>query len=137
MEKIDGGGAFANFVQDTDYPKNAPLESYVKYQIDNNYILNITSQQYTTVGKEKSVRIYANEMPYFRNVSVVLYLVMHDKDPYLIEYWANSKNFEKYLPELEQIVKSLRFVGSHSSEIENLSENENETIQQLIFQVQT
>jgi hypothetical protein len=126
-EKIEDAGAFANFVQDTDYPKNAPLESYVKYQIDTFGILDITSQQYTTVGKEKSVRIYANETLSYPNTKIALYLVMHDKEPYLIEYIANTKNYDKYLPEFEQMVKSFRFVDSPLSEIENFSENENET----------
>jgi hypothetical protein len=115
-EKIQDGGALAHFTQDTDYPKNAPLESYVKYQIDNYGILNITSQQYTTVGKEKSVRIYANEAAYYGNSKIALYLLMHDNEPYYIGYLAGAKNYEKYLPEFEQMVKSFTFVGSALSE---------------------
>ena len=68
IEKFrQGGSPFAQFIQDTDYPKNALLESYVKYQINNYGIQNITSQQYTTVGKEKAVRIDANESAFFGN----------------------------------------------------------------------
>ena len=44
---------------------------------------------------------------------------MHDEQPYAISYYANAKNYEKYLPEFEQMVKSFRFVGSPSSNIEN------------------
>ena len=44
---------------------------------------------------------------------------MHDEQPYAISYYANAKNYEKYLPEFEQMVKSFRFVGSPSSDIEN------------------
>jgi hypothetical protein len=59
---IEVDSLYAIFAQDTNYPiKNAPLESYVKYKIDKLGIQNITSQQYTTVGKEKAVRIDANE----------------------------------------------------------------------------
>jgi hypothetical protein len=127
-EKIQDGGAYAQFLPDIDYPKNAPLESYVKYQINNYGISNITSQQYATVGNEKSVRIYANESAFYgNNTKIALYLVMHDKEPYRIIYVANAKNYEKYLPEFEEIVKSFRFVGSLSSETQNLSENENVT----------
>jgi hypothetical protein len=118
-EKIQDGGAYGIFLQDTDYPKNALLESYAKYQIDNYGISNITSQQNTTVGNEKSVRIYANETAFYGNNKIALYLVMHDKVPYLIAYVANAKNYEKYLPEFEQMIKSFRFVGSPSSEMEN------------------
>jgi hypothetical protein len=127
-EKIQEGGLSARFHQDTDYLiKNAPLESYVKYVIDNYGIQNITSQHYTTVGNEKAVRISANDSATYGNSSIVLYLVMHDKQPYEINYIANSKNDEKYLPEFEQMVKSFRFVDNPLSEIDNLSENENKT----------
>jgi hypothetical protein len=52
IEKTVEGIVIATFFQDTDYRiKNAPLESYVRYQINNYNIQNITSQQYTTVGK--------------------------------------------------------------------------------------
>jgi len=82
----------ARFVQDTDYGiKNAPLESYVKYQLNNYGIQNITSQQYTTVGKEKAVRITANEPMGYGDSKIVLYLAMHDKEPYEINYIANPK----------------------------------------------
>jgi len=128
-KKIEDGGVIAVFAQDTDYRiKNAPLESYVKYQIDNFGILNITSQEYTTVGNEKAIRLDANELANFgNNTKGALYVVMHDEQPYAISFIGNEKNYEKYLPEFEQMVKSLRFVGSPSSEIENLSENGNET----------
>jgi hypothetical protein len=125
-EKIQDRGAYATFFQDSDYRiKNAPLESYVKYAIDNLGIQNITSQQYTTVGKEKSVKINTNDMPY-GNSKLVVYLVMHDKQPYSIMYKADAKNYEKYLPEFEKIVKSFTFADS-SSGTNNLSENENIT----------
>lgn len=116
-EKIQEGRLSARFAQDTDYRiKNAPLESYVKYQIINYGIQNITSQQYTTVGKEKAVRITANEPIGYGDSKIVLYLVMHDKQPYDINYIASPKNYDKYLPEFEQMVKSFRFVGSPSDE---------------------
>jgi hypothetical protein len=117
-EKMKDGGAYASFYQDVDYRiKNAPLESYVKYVIDNRGIVNITSQQYTTVGNEKAVRIYTNETTSYGNTSFVRYLVMDDDEkPYHIMYFADAKNYEKYLPEFEQMVKSLRFVDGALSE---------------------
>jgi hypothetical protein len=119
-------GPYAQFIQDTDYPKNAPLESYVKNRIDNFGISNITSQQYTTVGKVKAIKLNANQPTFFGDSKHALYLVMHDKVPYLLTFVADAKSYEKYLPEFEQMVKSFRFVGS-SGEIENSSENENIT----------
>jgi hypothetical protein len=59
LGKAVHNGVFAYFIQDAYYPiKNAPLETCVKYLIDRFGIVNITSQQYTTVGNEKSVRIF-------------------------------------------------------------------------------
>ena len=117
MEKIQDGAATAVFYKDTNYPiKNAPLESYVKHEIDKLNNRNLTSQEYTTVGKEKAVRVETNESDYYGENPVEIYLVMHDKQPYYIAYVANPKSYEKYLPEFEQIVKSFTFVGNASSE---------------------
>jgi hypothetical protein len=101
----------ATFLQDTGYRiKNAPLESYAKYEIDKFGILNVSSQQYTTVGKEKAIRIDADESAYYGDTKIVLYLVMHDKEPYEISYFADAIYYEKYLPDFEQMVKSFKFV---------------------------
>ena len=35
---------------------------------------------------------------------------MHDKEPYYLAYMGNVKDFEKYLPEFEQIIKTFKFV---------------------------
>lgn len=127
MEKIQDAGAILYFVQETDYPlKNAPIESYVKYSIDQLGIPNITSQQYTTVGKEKAVRIDANQSSTYGSNNIAAYYIMHDEEPYYILYVANPKNYDKYLPEFEQMVKSFKFADSPLNEIENL-ENENQT----------
>jgi hypothetical protein len=118
-EKTAEGGVIATFGQDTDYRiKNAPLESYVKYLIDKFGITNITSQQYTTVGNEKSVKISANESTQFGNGNIVLYLVMHGKEPYQIIYLGNPTNKEndKYQTQFEKIVKSFRFADGASIE---------------------
>ena len=100
----------------------------MKNRIDKFSIQNITSQQYTTVGNEKAVRIEGNESEQFGYSNLVLYLVMHDKEPYIIHYRGTPEIYEKFLPDFEQMVKSLRFSGDPISEPENLSENENKTI---------
>jgi hypothetical protein len=110
----------ASFTQDTyEYRiKNAPLESYVKYLIVKFHISNITSQQYTTIDKEKAVRIYGNNTGQYGDNKILFYIVMHDKEPYSIRYLGNPANFEKYLPEFEKIVKSFKFADS-KIELEN------------------
>jgi len=126
MEKIDDGAATAVFYKDTNYPiKNAPLESYVKHEIDKLNNRNLTSQKYITVGKEKAVRIKTNDSDYYGENPVEIYLVMHDKQPYYIAYVANPKSYEKYLPEFEQILKTFTFVGNASSESDGNLTNTN------------
>ena len=106
------GGAYSTFRQDTDYSiKNSTLEAYVKHRI-NSLIrgVNLTSQQDSTVGNEGAVRIEGNGIFKLMNLKYVAYLVLHDKDPYYLEYIANTKDFQKYLPQFEQMLKSLKFV---------------------------
>ena len=40
-----------------------------------------------------------------KNVIYLANLVLHDKDPYYLEYIANTKDFQKYLPQFEQMLK--------------------------------
>lgn len=106
------GGAYSTFRQDTDYSnKNSTLEAYVKHRI-NSIIrgVNLTSQQDSTVGNENAVRIEGNGIFKLMNLKYVAYLVLHDKDPYYLEYIANTKDFQKYLPQFVQMVKTLKFV---------------------------
>lgn len=122
-EKLREGGAYATFYQDIDYGlKNAPLESYVKYVIDLLTIQNISSQQYTTVGNEKAVVLHATDDPYYSTEKIVLYLTIHDNQPYSIVFKGDPKNYDKYLSEFEEMFRSFRFVDTPS---EVVSENEN------------
>ena len=110
--KMFNGGAYSTFRQDTDYSnKNSTLEAYVKDRI-NSLVrgVNLTSQQDTIVGNEKAVRIEGNGIKILKNLEYVAYLVLHDKDPYYLEFIANVKDFQKYLPQFEQMVKTLKFV---------------------------
>ena len=67
-----------------------------------------------------------NDENAFGNNPATTYFIMHDKQPYQILFSGNAKNYEKYLPEFEQIVKSFGFTDSQFSETEKL-ENENIT----------
>ena len=62
-----------------------------------------------TIGKQKAVKISANGTNEYGNLRKVEYLLLHDKDAYMLQYIANSKDYDKYLPEFEQMVKSFRF----------------------------
>ncbi len=107
------GSALANFMQDTTYNlKNAPLEAYVKHRVDQLIdTFNVTSTYNGTIGKEDAIKLTKNGTGDQSNQRVVEYLVLHDKEPYVLTYSADAKNFDKYLPEFEKMVKSFRFVG--------------------------
>ena len=111
-EKMFNGGAYSTLRQDIDYSNdNATLEAYVEHRI-NSIIsgVNLTSQQDTVVGNEKAVRIEGIGINKLMTLNYVAYLVLHDNDPYYLEYIANAKDFQKYLPEFEQIIKTFKFV---------------------------
>jgi len=111
FEKLSDGGAIGEISQDTNYNlKNAPLDAYVKYRIDqqgSNW--NVSSMDNGTIGKQKAVKISANGTNESDNLRKVEYLVLHDKDAYSLLYAANVKDYDKYLPDFEQMVKSFRF----------------------------
>ena len=110
--KMFNGGAYSTLRLDLDYPRqNSTLEDYAKYRI-NSIIpgINLTSQQNTTVGNEKAVRIDGIGLNKLKNLNYVAYLVLHDKVPYYLEYIANTKDFQKYLPQFEQMIKTFKFV---------------------------
>jgi hypothetical protein len=114
IEKIQqDGGVLSGFLQDTTYTiKNSPLDAYLKYRIGQeggNW--NVTSMDNGTIAKEKAVKISLNGTNESGNLRKVYYLLLHDKGPYALSYMANSKDFDKYLPEFEQMVRSFKFVN--------------------------
>gem|GEM_PF-1792799 len=42
-------------------------------------------------------------------LNFVTYYVVHDGEPYRLDYLANVKDFQKYLPQFEQMVRSFKF----------------------------
>ena len=69
--------------------------------------VNSKSRQDTIVSNEKASSIEGNGINKTMNKNVI-YLVnlgLHDKDPYYLEYIANTKDFQKYLPQFEQMLK--------------------------------
>ncbi len=109
--KMFDGGAYSTLRHDIDYPtENASLKAYVEHRI-NSIIsgVNLTSQHETIVGDEKAVRIEGIGINKLINLKYVAYLVLHDNDPYYLEYIANVNDFQKYLPQFEQMVKTFKF----------------------------
>jgi hypothetical protein len=110
-ETMRDEGAFASFEQERNFPiKNAGLDAYVKYMIDRQDGMNVTSKENVTLDNEAAVEIQGDGLKSFSGIKFVQYMLMHNEQPYFLAYMANVKDFEKYLPEFEQIVKSLKFV---------------------------
>jgi hypothetical protein len=110
-EKMKEEGAFASFEQEMKFPiKNAGFDVYVKYKIDRQDGMNVTSEQNLTLDNEAAVKIQGDGIRSFSGIKFVEYMLMHNEQPYFIAYMANVKDFEKYLPEFEQIVKTFKFV---------------------------
>jgi hypothetical protein len=82
----------------------------VKYKIDRQDGMQVTSKQNGTIDNETAVKIYGDGIKSFSGIKIVEYMIWHDKKPYFIRYLANVKDFEKYLPEFEQILKTFKFV---------------------------
>jgi len=109
-EAIHNGGGFSQMTLDTDYPyRNVPLEVYTQYNINKSPV-KIFSKENTTIDGEPAVKIHRTPRTNFSNVDVVEYYVVHDSKPYTLQYAANVKDFQKYLPQFEQMVKTFKFV---------------------------
>jgi len=107
---MGNGTAAIVFAEDSDYTvKNAPLDLYVKFRMNKDDILNITSQQDTTVGKEKAVRIEGSKNDNSGNIRLMEYLLLHNNEPYIIRYIASMDDFGRNIPDFELMVKSFKF----------------------------
>lgn len=102
------GGAFSQFTQDTNYyTKNELLPTYIEYFATKYPYLSITSAHDSIVGKEKAVKIEGSDNSSV--IRLVIYLIVHDKNAYNLDYVANVNDFGKYLPDFEEMIKSFKF----------------------------
>jgi hypothetical protein len=107
---MGNGSAAIVFAKASDYSvKNAPLDLYVKYRMNEDDSLNLISHEDTIVGKEKAVRIDGSKNDTSGNIKLLEYLLLHNNEPYVIRYIAGVNEFERYLPEFELMVKSFTF----------------------------
>ncbi len=113
--EMGNGTAAILFAEDSDYTvKNAPPELYVKFRMNKDDSLNVTSQRDTLVGKEKAVRIDGTKNDTAGPLKVSEYLLTHNNEPYIIRYIASTNDFKKYLPDFELMVRSFMF-GTNST----------------------
>ena len=110
-EMMENEGAFSSFQQKADYPiKNAPLDLFVKYEIFKHNELKVVTRENATIDNEPAVKIFSDGIKSSNGINFVEYFVMHNKEPYYISFAANVKDFQKYLPQFEQMVKTFKFV---------------------------
>jgi hypothetical protein len=108
--EMDNGTAAIVFAEDSDYTvKNAPPDLYVKFRMNKDDSVNVTSRQDTMVGKEKAVRIEGSKNDTSGNIRLLEYLIFDNNEPYIIRYIASANDFERYLPDFELMVKSFMF----------------------------
>jgi hypothetical protein len=103
-------GAYSSFDKDLDFGiKNAGLDLFVKYHIDKQDAIQVKSQENVTIDNEPAVKLNADGIKSFNGTKFVEYMVIHNQEPYYIAYVANVKDYEKYLPEFERMVKTFKF----------------------------
>ena len=108
--QMSNGSAVIVFAKASDYSiKNAPLDLFVKYRMNEDDSLNVTSKQDTMIGKEKAVRIEGNKNANASDIRLLEYLLLHNDEPYVIRYIASMDDFERNLPQFELMVKSFTF----------------------------
>lgn len=94
-------------MHDSDYQiKNAPLDLYAKYKIDQQQGIRVISKENVTIDSEPAIRIFSSV---FNTIITIQYVVMHDNEPYTFVLAANIKDFKKYLPQFELMVNMLKF----------------------------
>ena len=109
-EKMKNGGAFASFKQDSSYAiKNAPFDVYVRDKIEQQDGMKVTAKENGTIDGQAAVRILGDGINSFSGIKFVQYFVLHNNKPYLLAYMANVKDYENYLPQFEQMIKTFKF----------------------------
>ena len=96
--------------------KNTNLDHYVKYKMNDPNLKNITGSN--LLSKEEDVNLINGtkviKLTYDDPNSVyklALYLFQHNKDNYVMYYKADKNNlFDKYLPEFEQMIKTIKWI---------------------------
>ncbi|HJU78197.1 MAG TPA: hypothetical protein VJ599_01360 [Nitrososphaeraceae archaeon] len=97
---------------------NASLEKYVKYFLSNANDNDVRVRN-ATLGGERAIRVFLNGTEASKtspmknvtgSINSISYLFFHRGEPYYIYYISNENHFNTYLPELEQMAKTFRFL---------------------------
>lgn len=103
--------ATTNFKQYADYTiKNAPLDAFVKYMIDKQNLIQVTSQKDVIVANETATQIYAEGIGEDEGFKFLHYYLIHNKEPYVLGYKASNHLYQKYLPDFEKMLNSFKWI---------------------------
>ena len=109
----------AEFKQNEAYTiKNAPISNYVKFIIDNNSeYFGFSPDLNTTIDDEPAVRLtgIVSDAPDLENKQLLgwknhIYVTLHKNDAYFFSLFGDPKSFDKYLPEFEQMIKTVKWI---------------------------
>jgi len=107
---IKNHGAYVTIGLDTAYPfRNVPLNIYTQYNLNLSEV-KIFARANVTIDGEEAVRIHRTPRDNSTNVEVVDYYTVHEGKPFSLQFVSNVKDFQRYLPEFEQMVKTFKFV---------------------------
>jgi hypothetical protein len=112
QELFQNVGASSFLTLDSAYLfRNVPLEIYAQSQM-NQSSDEILSKENSTIDGEKALKIHKIARNNLTDIyELMTYYVIHDGNPYYLKYYAKVKDFPKYLPQFEQMVKTFKFAG--------------------------
>ena len=95
--------------------KNVPFEQYVKFKMNDTELKyldesKLLSKENVTIinGTEKAVKlIYDNPE---NQLKLVLYLLNHNNENYLMFFWSKNNLFNKYFPEFDRMINTVKWV---------------------------
>ena len=94
--------------------KNTKLDQYVKYKMNNPGLVNINgskllSKEDFDINGTKAIKLTYDDPD--SEYKLILYLMQHNKENFVAYYRADEVNlFDKYLPEFEQIIKTIKWI---------------------------
>jgi hypothetical protein len=106
---------YGMIAQDAYYTaKNAGLNHYVKSKMNDpmlKYIKEsklLSRENITVMNGTEAIKLsYDNPG---NQLNLVLYLLNHNKENYLMFFWSKINLFDKYLPEFEEILKTIKWI---------------------------
>jgi hypothetical protein len=116
---LDNRAPLVEIAPDPNFPiKNAPLETYMNHSLKFAEGEGLSPRyENATIGGERAVKFFINGtyvamtygMPNVTDMNSMSYRVMHNDQPYYLDFIANAKDYQKYLPQFEQMVKTFKF----------------------------